>query len=218
VSQNGSLTGLPSTEEQTMDNRLYVTNLSASASLASLRSCFAACGEVSDIEFAVERHAPRAASSAFVTMACSADAEKAIRRLNGISLDGRSLMVTLLPGKANSGQRSEKGEGRRGAAATPPTIAITQQYRERHNMTYELDCEGARLILRMFFPPDGASGAWRIEARCGGNGEVVEKSAATRELALKEIAEAWQALVSSDSLQTFDWVAVTRALQGVRAI
>src|SRR5215213_7425265 len=127
--------------EKTMDNRLYVTNLSASASLASLRQCFAACGEVSEVEFAVERNAPHASSSAFVTMASSADAEQAIRRLNGSSFDGRSLMVTLLPGKAPGGQRSGERDGAR-APKAPPTIAITQQYRERHNMTYELDYEG----------------------------------------------------------------------------
>jgi RNA recognition motif-containing protein len=200
-----------------MDNRLYVTNLSASASLASLRQCFAACGEVSEIEFAVERSAPRASSSAFVTMASSADAELAIRRLNGSSLDGRSLMVTLMPGRAGNDHRSENREGSRKAKA-PPAVSITQQYRERHNMTYELDCQGTRLILRMFFPPLSGGSDWRVEARYGGEAGVVEKTAATRARALQEISEAWSALVATQALPSFDWVAVTRVLQSVRAI
>jgi hypothetical protein len=198
-----------------MDNRLYVTNLSASASLASLRQCFAACGEVSEIEFAVERSAPRASSSAFVTMASSADAELAIRRLNGSSLDGRSLMVTLMPGRAGN-DRSEHREGSRKAKA-PPAVSISQQYRERHNMTYELDCQGTRLILRMFFPPLAGGSDWRVEARYGDAG-VVEKTAATRARALAEISEAWSALVATQAVPAFDWLAVTRVLQSVRAI
>lgn len=202
-----------------MDNRLYVTNLSTSASLTSLRQCFAACGEVSEIEFAVERNAPRASSSAFVTMASSADAELAIRRLNGTSLDGRSLMVTLVPGRAGSnGQRSDNREGGSRKAAAPPAVAITQQYRERHNMTYELDCQGNRLILRMFFPPLVGGSEWRVEARSAGDLGVVEKVAATRAIAVKEISAAWQELVTTQAVPSFDWPAVILALQGVRAL
>lgn len=200
-----------------MDNRLYVSNLGASASLASLRQCFAACGEVSEVEFAVERNSPGASSSAFVTMASSAEAELAIRRLNGSSLDGRSLMVTLMPGRSGHEQRSENREGSRKAKA-PPAVAITQQYRERHNMTYELDCQGARLILRMFFPPLSGGSDWRVEARYGAEAGVVEKVAATRARALQEISEAWSELVATQALPEFDWPAVIRALQVVRAI
>lgn len=200
-----------------MDNRLYVTNLSSSSSLTSLRQCFAACGEVSNIEFAVERSA-RSSSSAYVTMASSADAELAIRRLNGTSLDGRSLMVTLMPGRSGNGQRSDEREGGSRKKDPPPSVVISQQYRERHNMTYELDCQGARLILRMFFPPLSGGSDWRIEARCADDAGVVEKTAATRAIALKEISEAWTELLTTRALPSFDWPAVTRALQGVRAI
>ena len=31
-----------------------------------------------------------------------------------------------------------------------PTTTITQQFRESRNMTYELDCAGSPLIVRVF--------------------------------------------------------------------
>jgi len=197
-----------------MDKRLYVTNLSAGASLASLRRCFAECGAVSDVEFAVERHAS-ASSSAYVTMVNPADAEQALRRLNGTLLEGRPLVVTLLPGRFANGQGSER-RGR--AAAAPVGIVISQQYRERHNMTYELDCQGARLVLRIFFPPVDARPEWRIEARMNGDAGVIEKAAPTREMALRQISEAWELRATTEALPSLDWPAVTRAMQGVRAI
>ena len=201
-----------------MDNRLYVTNLSAAASLSSLRSCFGACGEVTEVEFAAERHAHRMASSAFVTMATVQGARQAVQELHGKLLDGRTLMVTVVSGRDSADARAEAREAK--AAEARVTTTITQQYRERHNMTYELDCQGSRLTLRVFFPPEvGPATDWRIEARSGGEGAAtIEKVAPTREQALQQISEAWQASATDLLLPTFDWAAVTRAMQGVRAI
>src|SRR3954471_10522235 len=173
-----------------MENRLYVTNLSEVASLSSLRRCFAAFGEVTDVQFAAERNAQRGPPAAYITMATSAAAEQAMRRLNGTLLDGRPMMVSVLPERSSDERREDKKAAARAHAAI---IAVTQQYRERHNMTYELDCPVGRLTLRIFFPPDAARPEWRIEARSNRSGALtVDKSAATRELALKEVAEAWQ--------------------------
>ena len=86
-------------------------------------------------------------------------------------------------------------------------------------MTYELDCPAGRLTLRIFFPPDPARPEWRIEARSNqSGGQSVDKTAATRELALKDVAEAWQVLVTDSGAPSFDWLAVVRALQAIRAI
>jgi hypothetical protein len=102
----------------------------------------------------------------------------------------------------------------------PPTIAITQQYRERHNMTYELDCAGQRLIVRVFFPVDDASVAWRVEARTDDTPQavVVAAVAGTREVALGDVSTAWDAASLPSGGPSFDWAAVTRAMQAVRAI
>jgi cold-inducible RNA-binding protein len=200
-----------------MENRLYVSNLSEVASLSSLRRCFSACGEVTEVQFAAERNAQQGPPSAYVTMATAAAAEQAMRRLNGTLLDGRSLVVSLMPERLTGEERREEKKAL--ARASALIIAVTQQYRERHNMTYELDCPAGRLTLRVFFPPDATRPAWRIEARSNQSGELaVDKAAATRELALKEVAEAWQALAADATAPNFDWQAVSRAMQAIRAI
>jgi len=199
-----------------MENRLYVTNLSEGASLSSLRRCFSACGDVAEVQFAAERRAHQGPPAAYVTMMTSAAAEQAVQRLNGTLLDGRSLVVSLLPEQSSGERREEK---KAAARANALIIAVTQQYRERHNMTYELDCPAGRLTLRIFFPPDAARPEWRIEARSNqSGGQSVDKTAATRELALKEVAEAWQVLDADSGAPSFDWLAVVRALQAIRAI
>jgi RNA recognition motif-containing protein len=200
-----------------MENRLYVSNLSEVASLTSLRRCFAACGEVVEVQFAAERNAHNGPPSAYVTMATSAAAEQAMRRLNGTLLDGRTLVVSIMPERLTGEERRE--EKKATARANALIIAVTQQYRERHNMTYELDCPVGRLTLRIFFPPDAARPEWRIEARSNQSAALtVDKSAATRELALKEVAEAWQALAADAVAPSFDWQAVSRAMQAIRAV
>lgn len=103
-----------------------------------------------------------------------------------------------------------------GSKADGTTIAITLQYRERRNMTYELDCIGVRLILRIFFPAEEGVQDVRIEARTSGDGGVVvDRCGPTRALALSEIAEAWRVAAGAPAL---DWQAVTVALRNVRAV
>ena len=212
-----------------MENRLYVTNLGHAASADSLRECFATCGAVSEVKLVTERNAQHSPPSAFITMATSAAAEQAVRRLNGTSLAGRTLMVSLMPEQSAASKRAEERADdrandrdpaeRKAAAKVRPNVALTQQYRERHNMTYELDCLGVRLTVRVFFPAEGAAD-WRIEARSGVGAEafVIDKAASTRELALREICEAWQASSAPSAAPSVDWQAVTLALKTVRAV
>ena len=202
-----------------MDNRLYVTNLSYSANEESLRAYFGVCGAVSQVQLMAERQGIRTVPVAYVIMATEAAAQQAVRRLNGTSLDGRALTVSAVAGNQPATQPRE--ESRRSKAAdTSPKIAVVQQYRERTNMTYELDCAGEPLILRVFFPADSGPPAWRVEARNKDGADVatIEKTASTRALALSEVAEAWQARATAAAVPTLDWQAVTRCMQAVRAI
>jgi len=132
---------------------------------------------------------------------------------------GRAPNVGYVPGRDFTGSQPE---GRK-----PPVlpknaaaIAITQQYRERHNMTYELDCAGQALILRIFFPPEAGPVEWRIEARGHGGGEavVVDKVAATRELALQAVSGAWPTAAAPAATPSYDWAGVTVVMRSVRAI
>jgi hypothetical protein len=100
------------------------------------------------------------------------------------------------------------------------TVRITQQFRERNNMTYELDCSGILLVLRVFFPVNSDTEAsWRIEARTGQppQGLAATASATTRAEAFQAIARDWH-LTPSSAASDLDWNAIARVMTAVRAI
>lgn len=193
-----------------MITKLYVTNLSVSATLSSVRQRFNACGEVVDVEFLVERSA-RPTSAAYVTMATEASALKAVDALHGAMLHDRMLLVTVAPGSRAS---ARKGESKVGAASG---VHITQQYRDRHAMSYELDSAGSRLTLTFAFPEhEGA--AWRLRAAIAGEqlGDV-QASAHSREVAFMALSEACEHSAGSQ-LAAVHGLEVAAALRSVRAI
>lgn len=191
--------------------KLYVTNLSQTASLGNLRQCFAACGEVVDVEMVPERGAYHSTSSAYVRMSTQAAAERAAASLQGTILLGRSLVISHAP------EEQPRGRKRDGKDAEPASNArITQQYRERLSMTYELSCHSARLTVRIFFTDPEQPSRWRIEASTAQAGCVAEATDASRELALRGVADAWAKLPSG--APELDWAAIAAALKAVRAV
>jgi hypothetical protein len=134
---------------------------------------------------------------------------------------GRGPTVGYVPGRDFTGSQPE-GRNPSGPAKGAPgkAIVITQQYRERHNMTYELDCGGEALVLRVFFPAEAGPTEWRIEARGKDAGEavVVDRVAATRELAFQAICGAWPTAPASTTRACYDWEGVTQVLRSVRAL
>jgi cold-inducible RNA-binding protein len=94
-----------------MNNRLYVGNLSYDVTSEGLRSCFAECGDVSDLHIATDRETGRARGFAFVTMKTEAEATHAMAQLNGAVLDGRALRVNIAEPRPARG--NERG-GHRG--------------------------------------------------------------------------------------------------------
>ena len=81
----------------------------------------------------------------------------------------------------------------------PVTVRITQQFRERNSMTYELDCSGVPLVLRVFFPVADSESCWRIEARTGHplQGLEASASASSRAEAFQTIARDWHLTLPS---------------------
>jgi len=100
-----------------------------------------------------------------------------------------------------------------------PPVRITSQFRESRNMTYELECSGVSLVLRVFYPIPDSPNEWRIEARAGQvqDGGVATASARSRRLALDGIAGCWDASVPK-AVAGVDWKAVNEALTAVRAL
>ncbi len=72
--------------------KIYVGNLPWSATDASLKEAFSAFGEVQSASVVTDRETGRSRGFGFVEMD-GADAEKAIRELDGRDLDGRAMRV-----------------------------------------------------------------------------------------------------------------------------
>lgn len=200
-----------------MSRRLFVSNLSPEATLASLRALFGRCGEVIEVEFAAERDSHRPPSAAMVTMATAAAAEKALRDLHGRLHCDRVLMIGA---GGDAPDRSSQGSERYRARAAAPEVKarLTQQYRGRHGLTYELDCSGKRLTLLFLFPTDDTR-VWQLEARMEPQSTAVATgSAPTREQAFRVMVDDWASVARSPSPPEPDWEQVAVALRAVKAL
>jgi len=101
------------------------------------------------------------------------------------------------------------------------TLKITNQFRLRTGLVYDFRCEGSRLTV-FITPrerPDDA-GEWRVEARASHAPDafVVTEWGATRIDALRAVGRVWGSEAAEHALPTFDWEAVVKALQDVRAL
>ncbi len=100
-------------------SRLYVGNLSFNTTSESLRAAMAADGrQVKEVSIVTDRETGRHRGFAFVEMQSKADAEKAIKALDGTSLDGRQIKVNEAQerqprtgGGGGGGQRRDGGGG-----------------------------------------------------------------------------------------------------------
>lgn len=91
---------------------IFVGNLSFQTAESDLRSAFEQYGEVLRVNMVTDRETGRARGFAFVEMANSDEAERAIAEMNGKSVEGRKLTVNeARPKTERSGPR---GGGRTG--------------------------------------------------------------------------------------------------------
>ncbi len=82
-----------------MATKLYVGGLNYSTTSDQLRDHFAQCGTVVSAAVVTERDSARSRGFGFVEMASEAEAETAIAKLNGQSLDGKPLTVNVARSK-----------------------------------------------------------------------------------------------------------------------
>jgi RNA recognition motif-containing protein len=94
-----------------MGNRLYVGNLSFSATDQTLRDAFAAHGDVTDVHVVVDRMTGQSRGFGFVTMGNQHEASAAMEAMNGADLDGRSLKVNEAEERPGGGSRGGGGGG-----------------------------------------------------------------------------------------------------------
>jgi cold-inducible RNA-binding protein len=98
-----------------VEKRLYVGNLPYSATEDELRALFGQAGQVTSVVIIMDRETGRSKGFAFVEMATTADAQKALSMFNGYSLNRRALTVNearpRTPGNGRGG-RAGGGEAR----------------------------------------------------------------------------------------------------------
>ena len=92
-----------------MNNKLFVGNLSFKLSEPELEELFAQFGTVVSCSIPTDRETGRKRGFAFIEMSSQAEAEAAIKGLNGKDVDGRQLAVSVSQPKP----KGQGGGGRR---------------------------------------------------------------------------------------------------------
>src|ERR1041385_6075397 len=146
-----------------MGTRLHVANLPLEPNAAALRAHFSACGPVSDVQIVAGRHAGRGQATAYVRMSSEAGARRALAELNRLPFGGQILTLEAAPNE--TGGESLYSTRQKDPIEVELGARITVQFREPANMTYELDCGGVALVVRVFFQTD--DGKWRISVQSG---------------------------------------------------
>jgi RNA recognition motif-containing protein len=93
---------------------IFVGNLSFRATEESVREIFERYGAVTSARIMTDRETGRSRGFAFVEMANSEEADKAIAALNGYTMEGRPLNVNEARPKPDRGPRPGGGGGGRG--------------------------------------------------------------------------------------------------------
>ncbi|WP_406624552.1 RNA recognition motif domain-containing protein [Acidovorax sp. SDU_ACID1] len=97
-----------------MSKKIYVGNLPYSVTDSSLESNFSEFGGVTSAKVMMDRDTGRSKGFGFVEMASAEVAQAAISGLNGMSVDGRSIVVNLArPREAGSGSGNHPTAGYR---------------------------------------------------------------------------------------------------------
>ena len=88
-----------------MEKNLYVGGLSYETTEDELRQLFEQYGEVASAKIITDRETGRSKGFGFVEMAAQADAEEAIKQLDGKEFGGRNIVVNQARPKRDRGPR-----------------------------------------------------------------------------------------------------------------
>lgn len=98
-----------------MGKKLFVGNLSFSATEQSLKDTFSQCGTVESAKIITDRDTGRSKGFGFVEMSSDSEATDAISKLNGAEVDGRAMSVSeakpQAPREGGGGGRGGYGGG-----------------------------------------------------------------------------------------------------------
>jgi RNA recognition motif-containing protein len=97
-----------------MEVKLYVGNLAYSTTEEELRALFAQAGTVASVALIKDRNTGQSKGFAFVEMSSQAEAQDAISKFNGQSLNARELTVNMArPREERRGFAKPRGGKRR---------------------------------------------------------------------------------------------------------
>jgi len=101
----------PSNSKEINLKNIFVGNLDFGATEESIRELFEPHGAVERVSLVTDRDTGRSRGFAFVEMTDSAEADRAIAALNGVSLGGRALNINEARPKTDrsSGPRERRG-------------------------------------------------------------------------------------------------------------
>jgi hypothetical protein len=105
------------------------------------------------------------------------------------------------------------------AKSVVPSVRITDQFRRRDSMVYDISCEDTRLTVEIA-RSEGTTGAFTVAAHARQSPEqpVVTEPGPTRAEALRAVGRAWAAKNAAFGFPKVDWELVEQALLAVRAI
>jgi RNA recognition motif-containing protein len=92
-----------------MSNKIYVGNLPYSVTDASLKSNFSEFGDVTSAKVMIDRDTGQSKGFGFVEMTSAEFAQAAISALHGMSVDGRSIVVSPARPREDRGSSSSYG-------------------------------------------------------------------------------------------------------------
>lgn len=95
-----------------MSTKLFVGNIPFSLNERNLEELFAQSGKVVSVTIPTDRDTGRKRGFAFVEMETQADAEEAVKQLNGKTVEGRQIVVDASRPKAPGGGGRGGGGGR----------------------------------------------------------------------------------------------------------
>ena len=106
----GFLSSGPQPSGGNMGNKLFVGNLSFSATDQTLADTFSECGTVQSAKIIMDRESGRSKGFGFVEMSSPSEAQTAIQRFHGAESGGRAMTVNIA--KPMEPRNNTRGGGR----------------------------------------------------------------------------------------------------------
>jgi cold-inducible RNA-binding protein len=94
-----------------MAAKLFVGSLAFSVTEDALKELFAAAGTVVSASIIIDRDSNQSKGFGFVEMSSDAEAQEAIKTLNGKEVEGRTIIVNEAKPKVDRGDRPSYGGG-----------------------------------------------------------------------------------------------------------